>query len=704
MKGNAWLVFLTTAALEFGVIFVSGWAIWIDITPEQRAFVAGLWISYAGMPILAALLLLVLLGLGVHLMFRWYITPLRALSEDIRVIAISNPGFRLTTEGSRPELRELVDSLNLLAQHYQASLDDIQTRIQQANAALEEEKNTLAALMSKLTQGVVVCNRDGRILLYNRHAQGLLADSAGWIGLGRSIFSLLDKNLILHALAHLDHHLSQGESRVMAPFAATRPGGQMLSVHLAPVLDKENKPTGYILTLEDITHRTETDSRRGVLLQSLTEGQRSAIAGIRAAIETILAYPEMEQAQQYQFETVIRDEAIKLSRYLDRIGAEYAEEFKASWPLEKMLGSDLLAMIEHRLGTELRAKFGISAPLEPLWLTVDSYTLVQAIAFVIQRLLAEYQAQEPELKLASQPPFVCLQVSWRGRVLDMETLRAWGKQPITRDTADAPTLHDVIDRHGGAVWSQAESALGRRSLRLLLPAAVGDGTPTPTERVAEQGHDYDFGLFRRTSQTLALKDSLLTELNYTVLDTETTGLAPSQGDEIIAIGAVRVVNGRILRREMFDFFVNPQRPIAEAAMAIHGITPQMLFGMPTIGEVLPRFLRFAEDTVLIGHNVAFDMRFFEIKERSLGIKIANPVLDTLLLAAVVHPNQEEQSLEAIAARLGVCVTGRHTALGDALTTAQVFLALLPLLAEQGIRTLGQAQVACENTEYARVKY
>jgi DNA polymerase-3 subunit epsilon len=80
------------------------------------------------------------------------------------------------------------------------------------------------------------------------------------------------------------------------------------------------------------------------------------------------------------------------------------------------------------------------------------------------------------------------------------------------------------------------------------------------------------------------------------------------------------------------------------------------------------------------------------------------VLDTLLLSAVVHPAQSSHGLEAIAERLDVPVMGRHTALGDAMVTAEVFLKLIPLLAEMGIHTLGQAREAAQKTYYARLSY
>ena len=130
----------------------------------------------------------------------------------------------------------------------------------------------------------------------------------------------------------------------------------------------------------------------------------------------------------------------------------------------------------------------------------------------------------------------------------------------------------------------------------------------------------------------------------------------------------------------------------------------MVRGRPTIAEVLPGFHAFASDTVLVGHNVAFDMRFLKLKEGASGVRFDQPVLDTLLRSSVVHPNEPSHDLEAIAARLGVAVSGRHTAVGDALVMAEVFLRLLPFLRQQGILTLGQAREAAQKSYYSRLWY
>ena len=268
------------------------------------------------------------------------------------------------------------------------------------------------------------------------------------------------------------------------------------------------------------------------------------------------------------------------------------------------------------------------------------------------------------------------------------------------------TVRDVIARHDGEIWLQREKTQHRAFFRLLLPSAAPQDQVQASTYLKQDSRPeyYDFDLFKQTEVSRELDDRLLAELAFTVFDTETTGLNPSEGDEIIQIGATRIVNGKLLKSESFDQLVDPLRELPEASTKIHGITPEMLLGQPPMSKVLPAFHAFAEDTVLVAHNAAFDMRFLQLKEESSGIRFAQPVLDTLLLSAVIHPAQESHRLEAICERMGVNIMGRHTAIGDAIVTGEVFLRMIPLLAEMGIRTLGEARRASEKTYYARVKY
>jgi DNA polymerase-3 subunit epsilon len=238
----------------------------------------------------------------------------------------------------------------------------------------------------------------------------------------------------------------------------------------------------------------------------------------------------------------------------------------------------------------------------------------------------------------------------------------------------------------------------------VLPVATPE-VSQDEERARGKGRPeyYDFDLFNFEDQSIDL-DRKLSELTYTVFDTETTGLEPSNGDEIIQIGAARIVNNRLLRQEVFDQLVDPECPLKPESIPIHGITEDMVRGQPNIDVVLPAFHEFCEDTVLIAHNAAFDMRFLQLKEERTGIRFSQPVLDTLLLSAVVHPNQESHKLDVILERLGIQIDSRHNALEDSLATGEVFIKMIPLLEEKGIVTVRQALEASEKTYFARVKY
>jgi len=119
--------------------------------------------------------------------------------------------------------------------------------------------------------------------------------------------------------------------------------------------------------------------------------------------------------------------------------------------------------------------------------------------------------------------------------------------------------------------------------------------------------------------------------------------------------------------------VDPRRALSAASIDVHGITPDLLAGQPVIGDVLPRFARFAEEPCSSPQR-GVRHAFLAMKETATGVHFTQPVLDTLLLSAVASPNQETHSLEAIAERLGVPIVGRHTASAMRSSPAKCFCA------------------------------
>lgn len=696
-------------------------AFWVDAPADHKAVLLARAADRAGLAIYGLLVVAVALGLALRRVFAAYVGAPARFAEQVRILAGPNRAHRLAQDGAS-ELDALAEAINRLADQRDALERDVERRIEAAGRSLAEERNRLAALMSELTQSVVVCNLDGRILLYNQRARlqfMALAEGASGpvlIGLGRSIFSVVDRALITHALDNVQHRLGRGSSHPVAQFVTATRAGQLIRVQMAPVLGEAGEPgaaqgarevRGYVLILDNITRSFETDSRRDQMLHDLTEGSRASIASVRAAVETLMSYPDMDSAQRERFVGIIAEEVGVLSTRLDRTVSEHADSLKARWPLEEMLAADFLDAAARRIGqrVELAAKIEEVAP--ELWIKVDSFSLLQALSYLAARLKEEFAVREIRLRLVPAGRLAHLDLIWSGAVVGTETAMSWELEPMQLGGEATPlTLRDIMDRHGGEIWFQRDKAAHRALFRFLVPAAappagLEDGAAASIESRPEY---YDFDLFRATGEYAELEDRPLAHLAYTVFDTETTGLAPSAGDEIIQIGAVRIVNGRLLQHESYEQLIDPRRPLASESVKIHGITAPMLRGQPTIERVLPGFHAYCEDTVLVAHNAAFDMRFLQLKEEATGVRFTQPVLDTLLLSPVIHPNQESHRLEAIAERLGVNVIGRHTALGDAILTAEVFLRMLPLLAEQGIVTLRQAREAAEQTYYARIRY
>jgi DNA polymerase III subunit epsilon len=672
----------------------------------------------------AALMLFALLMLAAvagTLLRRAYLRSVRAaqrLAEDARTLLVAGVQREIVADGGAAEVEALAAVVNQLAAERSALRTDIAEQVRAASRNIEQERNRLAALMAELTQSVVVCNLDGRILLYNHRARLQLralsatpspADGGGPIGLGRSIYTLLDRALIAHAIESVQQRLARGADNPSAQFVTGLPSGALLRVQLAPVRTvggtDANAIDGFVLMLDDITRDLAAESKRDRALHALGEGSRASLGNVQAALE-MLDFPDLDAATRERFLAVVRDEVRAMSTRVQALSRNSAQTMKTRWPLEDMRGDDLLAAAVRRIEAVCTCRAAADTAPDDLWLSVDSYSLLQALTSLAGRLADEYDVKLVRLRLARSDRHAQLDLVWQGPAMSTETVIGWETEPMRAGAGSVGlTVRDVVERHGGEFWFERERVRHEAFFRLLLPLAAQGAPPRAGDVVRSDSRPevFDFDLFQREPPR-ELAERRLSELTYTVFDTETTGLEPSAGDEIIQIGALRIVAGKLRHEDAFEQFVDPERDLPAAGIAIHGIEPAMLRGAPTIDAALPSFHAYAQDSVLVAHNAAFDMRFLDLKRERCGVAFEQPVLDTLLLSALVHPAQASHRLEAIAERLGVPLLGRHTALGDAMVTAEVFLKLLPLLAERGIETLGQALEASQQTYLARVRY
>lgn len=186
----------------------------------------------------------------------------------------------------------------------------------------------------------------------------------------------------------------------------------------------------------------------------------------------------------------------------------------------------------------------------------------------------------------------------------------------------------------------------------------------------------------------------LIALDAVVIDTETTGLDPAKA-RVVEIGAVPLREGRLDEGAALRRLVNPGVPIPPASTAIHGIDDAAVANAPGFAEVWPALNAMTSGAILIGHTLGFDLAVMRRECDRANLPWTPPrTLDTRLLAQVAEPHLGGYTLEKLAAWLGLPNQGRHSALGDAVMTAKIFLALLPKLREGNIRTLAEAEQAC----------
>jgi DNA polymerase-3 subunit epsilon len=724
-----WFVVIS-ASFSILVILALAILFWQQLSPPEKQFLRNFLSQYFIYFFTVGFLVFAGIGLMTDWIFRVYIIPIGKLSEEVSLIFSTNPSHRIDIEGSQDFMR-LVKQINTGAEKHEALKHSVSQRINMAKKELEEEKNILAAIMAELPEAVLICNREGQIILYNTQARlffdeqiamGYRTADTGtnddpdpgyeekrFLGIGRSIFGLIDKSIIQHALEEIHTRLDRKDDNVVANFVLTAKGNRLLRAETVPILNTRSRFSGFIIIFNDITQGLRTEARAEFMLRSFQDKIRHSLASVRSAIDIIVEYPGLDDHRHKRLTEIIQTESLELEHLIQREAGENFRQSKKLWPLVPVATADLLETFkkkaEELLGITLKIEKGEGEG----WIKIDTYTMVLILLFLIEHVIKVSEQIDFSCSYSVSGNFVHIDITWQGRPVKIEKLRKWETKELHIERAGLPLyLKEVLAHHEAEIWSYADRDVENRScLRLYLPVyrpyemdAARHVAVLPENRP----EFYNFDLFNQPGQNKDMDHCPLMDLDFTVFDTETTGLNPSAGDRIISIGAVRIVKLRMLKEESFDQLINPYRNIPLESTKIHGIHDAMVRFKPGIDSILPMFYQFAADTILVAHNAAFDMRMLQTCEVQTGIKFINSVLDTLLLSAVVHPNQDDHSLEAIAGRLGIEIHDRHTAMGDATLTGEIFLKLIPLLESMGLRTLKEVREASKKTYYARLKY
>jgi DNA polymerase III subunit epsilon len=696
---------------------VAGILLWLATAGLVPGTAAGRTAVALGLVGLALYLILIALALGRSLGRR-----LQTIQLGTELMTTANPHHRLAVR-TGDELEALAEEINRMADRLLQARTGLEEQVARTTEALAVEREKLSAVIESLGEAVVVATPEGRVSLANTAARELL-ESGGASLLGRNLFELVDREKVEYFVERL-RTAGRGAER----FTLQPPSGGVLQAVMTPFFDGGRRMIGVILVLHDVTRAAQSDEERRRLFASTLLDLRGPLASIRSLSESLLAgAPGVGAASgdmKDRLLEAIHSEAVRLSGLVKDMAE--TDRFGLAQPLEHfetITVADLTAITLRRLtqlGTAVEGGTDIIAVDAGIALLprikAEASALSGAFAELLRDVVTRCRGERVWLRVSRRGAMLQFDAGGPGRAA-LADLEACLDLPI--GAGGRSTIREIVRHHAAEVWGYVEGA--HVGFRLILPiekswaptrarnepapaheflgagihsgSAGGDRLSQIAREPKARPDFYDFSLFDEMRRSLAAADleRPLDEVTCVVFDTETTGLHVERGDQVLSVAAVRVRNGVVKHGETFDALVNPGRPIPAESVRFHGITDAMVAGAPPIDVVLPEFLRFAESSVLVGHQVWFDLAFLGGQARRLGLPgptLGRAVLDTLVLSEIVHGPLKRHGLDTMAERFAITIGGRHSALGDALVTAEILVRLIGLLRKRGLRTLGE---------------
>jgi DNA polymerase-3 subunit epsilon len=593
--------------------------------------------------------------------------PMQALAAQMRVLAEGKGGKPLPEAEAR-YLGDLAPAATAIAARLSETQTDLTLAIRRETQALAEEKERLETLLADVGVGVVLCTADHAVVFYNSLARGQLEVCTA-PRLDQPITQCLREGPILQAHAQLT---VEGADRQEAEFTVTTTDGAAMFAALMRLVPLANDRAGaYVLTLRDVTAESGATLARESLLTDMVDDMRRRAAGL----ETLVAL--QEGPPEAPLMAALLDETHGFAGSVERFAKRFEENRTAALEGRSITARDLADGTAARiraLGLRCESSFDAVA------LAADGVMLSALLGHLAARLQEEMALSDIGFSVREEDSGALLQLHWQRPSLALGRLETWLEEEIEMGEGAFPARY-VLTRHGTEIWPVAED--GGAALSLPLKSA------TPRADHSLRGAVYDFSLFEK-SRMASLADTPLDALSYVVFDTETTGLLPTQGDEIVQIAALRLMGQRIVEAEQLDRLVHPRRKIPPASTKIHGITDAMVADAPDIAIAGAEMHDFSRGSVLVAHNAPFDMAFFHKHADAIGREFDNPVLDTVLLSAVLFGITEKHTLDALCDRLAIEIPAelRHTAIGDTRATAEAFSQMLGMLKARGYETFG----------------
>src|SRR6266542_6439487 len=327
----------------------------------------------------------------------WVVRPIQILTGEAETLALTQQNRSLLMP-SRHALERLPRAVEQLAQKLAAVRAGTAEAIADATQRAEEQKSWLEAILLDLTEGIVVCNLEHRILLYNQAAARIL-NMRDALGLGRSLFGVLAGEPILQTLELLQQAgQAAGKTRPDATeraseqqshrfVCATVDVGTLLETRLSLVQQPSGAASGYVLSFAAIGPQIENLALRDAILRETMVEWRRPLANLRAAAETLFANPTLKDADRAAFEQIIANEVENLNDRFLEVSRRYERLTAGPWPMSDIHSLDLFRVLQRHLSES--DDIEVTLVGMPLWLEADSHSLILALEHLI-RAVANY--------------------------------------------------------------------------------------------------------------------------------------------------------------------------------------------------------------------------------------------------------------------------------------------------------------------------
>ena len=402
-RKTIWLALASVGVLFAVCCGAIGWWLGRSLAPEQLP------ILFAMFGATAFLLVLSLAALGVALELR-LLRPLQAVAESTHIIQHAHPGHDLELPVHH-WLGELPVTLLDLGTELHKARREISLALARGAEQADVEKSRLETVLLELTEGVIVCDPQGHILLYNPAALKVLANEET-VGLGRSLYDFCARAPVEHALEHLSGGDEDATRDRDATFiGSTVASGRLIRCRLRMVELDTHVQFGFVLAFDDVTRQIEVLGQRDKLLRRVLLELREPMASVRAAASN-LSNPEIDAESRTRFEHVVAEEAAALSARLEQFSEDSRSFVGRDWLMGDIYSGDLVRLVARRLPKDSGVRITMTGL--PVWLTADSHALVLAICLLLERLHEHTGASEFDIESSLGDNRGYLDLVWPG--------------------------------------------------------------------------------------------------------------------------------------------------------------------------------------------------------------------------------------------------------------------------------------------------